>query len=368
MQKTGPVTGINFIGMLEHQGGIGNAARMNCKELKKLGYKVHELPFPASGRHDPRLLGEPPHSMNMLHFNPEATSLPTLMGCKWFGYRNIQYAAWETSRAPDSWAAWSQWIDALWVPSQFTSDAVKAAGWKGRVFVIPHFVQRVHRRDIEPQPDMQAARFFISWDGKSRVERKLPHLSIAAAVIGSHLAGVAVELVIKCHDYSQKEFRDTMSKARTIVSRYIKNQRSPVLEMYRSWMSATRVMELMKGCHAVISLNRGEGFGLGGLEALSHGVPIIWTNWGGSQQYLEGGACYPVNPVAVVPVKNDGYFKTGSWAEPSLDHAITQVKSCIDAWRDGSVSGIIDAGYGVAEKFTAAKINEQMKLALEAMA
>lgn len=306
--------------------------------------------------------------MNMLHFNPEATSLPTLMGCKWFGYRNIQYAAWETSRAPDSWAAWSQWIDALWVPSQFTSDAVKAAGWKGRVFVIPHFVQRVHRRDIEPQPDMQAARFFISWDGKSRVERKLPHLSIAAAVIGSHLAGVAVELVIKCHDYSQKEFRDTMSKARTIVSRYIKNQRSPVLEMYRSWMSATRVMELMKGCHAVISLNRGEGFGLGGLEALSHGVPIIWTNWGGSQQYLEGGACYPVNPVAVVPVKNDGYFKTGSWAEPSLDHAITQVKSCIDAWRDGSVSGIIDAGYGVAEKFTAAKINEQMKLALEAMA
>ena len=71
---------------------------------------------------------------------------------------------------------------------------------------------------------------------------------------------------------------------------------------------------------ALVSLTRGEGFGLPLLEAAASGLPVIATNWSGHLDFLKMGKFIPVDfQVTPIPeARVDGnIFVTGAkWAEP----------------------------------------------------
>jgi len=137
------------------------------------------------------------------------------------------------------------------------------------------------------------------------------------------------------------------------------------LGLYSEWMTETELSILMSSCHAVISLNRGEGFGLSGIEAMSMGVPIVWTNWGGSTQYMTPSNCYPVEPAAIVEVMDTDYFKTGSWAEPSLVSAVDQIKNLIADIDSGRIDNVIVSACETADRFTPDPVREIMRASIE---
>jgi glycosyltransferase involved in cell wall biosynthesis len=362
-QKTGPVTGINFIGMMNHKGGIGNAARMNYDQVANLG-----LPCAWSDSYqDPRTIADPPYNLNIFHFNPESVNLHALLECKWFGFRNILYAAWETTQIPDEWLKWDQWIDILWVPSEFTKMAFVSGGWKGRIDVVPHFVTHIHRRVTSAhEPDLKNLRMLVPFDAKSRIERKLPHLSIAATVLACLEADISHEIVIKTHDCPNSILGEVIGRAEQIIKRHAPSwDKKMTLGLYSEWMTETELSILMSSCHAVISLNRGEGFGLSGIEAMSMGVPIVWTNWGGSTQYMTPSNCYPVEPAAIVEVMDTDYFKTGSWAEPSLVSAVDQIKNLIADIDSGRIDNVIVSACETADRFTPDPVREIMRASIE---
>ena len=366
-QKTGPVTGINFIGMLSHRGGIGNAARMNVKQIRNLPIKSTWCDFPSEDQRDPRKIQWPKHNLNIFHFNPEAVNLHALMECKWFGYRNILYAAWETTKVPDAWIEWDKWIDTLWVPSEFTKQAFVTSGWKGRIDVIPHFVSHVHRKQSSAhEPDLKTLRVMVPFDSKSRIERKLPHLSIAATILACLEAEVEHDIILKTHDAKPRDINAIISKAVRLVEQSAPSwDRKFNIELCPKWLEEVELSVLMASCHAVISLNRGEGFGLSGIEAMASGIPIVWTNWGGSTQYMTEANCYPVAPIAITDVYGDDYFKTGQWAEPSLASAVDQIKILIDDIKSGRVDHVVEAGYAKAEEFNPIHVRQLMKQSIE---
>ena len=348
-------------------GGIGNAARMNVKQIKKLPIKSTWCDFPNENQRDPRAVQEPKHNLNILHFNPESVNLHALMECKWFGCRNILYAAWETTQVPAAWLAWDKWIEVLWVPSEFTKEAFVRSGWKGRIDVIPHFVTHVHRRQSSMhEPDLTTLKVMVPFDAKSRIERKLPHLSIASTVLACLESDIAHEIVLKTHDCKETDYNMIVSKAVRIIEQHAPSWgRKLNITVNGFWLGEAELSVLMASCHAIISLNRGEGFGLSGIEAMASGIPIVWTRWGGSTQYMTADNCYPVLPIAVIDVANDDYFKTGQWAEPSLVSAVDQIKRLITDTRTGYVDSLIQCGHEMAERFNPTYVRQLMQQSIE---
>jgi len=81
---------------------------------------------------------------------------------------------------------------------------------------------------------------------------------------------------------------------------------------------------------ALVSLTRGEGFGLPILEAAACGLPIIATNWSGHLDFMKLGKFIPVNymlkEIDASRVDKSIFMKEAKWAEPIEDDAKKKLK------------------------------------------
>jgi len=71
---------------------------------------------------------------------------------------------------------------------------------------------------------------------------------------------------------------------------------------------------------ALVSLTRGEGFGLPLLEAAASGLPIIATNWSGHKDFLDHGQFldvkYQLEEIHESRIDNHIFRKGARWAQP----------------------------------------------------
>lgn len=86
------------------------------------------------------------------------------------------------------------------------------------------------------------------------------------------------------------------------------NTKTPKRELYKRY----------RCCDAYIGLPLAEGFGYGFFEAMQSGLPIIYHNVGGIQQYLKSSVSYPIDSVATMRPNN--YFC--EWKIPGVDQAV----------------------------------------------
>ncbi|MGV8121874.1 MAG: glycosyltransferase [Candidatus Xenobiia bacterium LiM19] len=82
------------------------------------------------------------------------------------------------------------------------------------------------------------------------------------------------------------------------------------------------LMTLINATDCYVSLHRGEGMGLGILEAMSLGKPVICTAYGGNMEFTKKDNSFLVE-YAMVDAKPDidAYRWVKQWAEPSIDQA-----------------------------------------------
>jgi glycosyltransferase involved in cell wall biosynthesis len=99
------------------------------------------------------------------------------------------------------------------------------------------------------------------------------------------------------------------------------------LRLFEESLSYRDVLALYASCDAFISLHRSEGLGLGLMEAMAIGKPVIATAWSGNMAFMNATNSCPV-PCKLVPVKTtlDVYAKHllghgALWAEPDIDDA-----------------------------------------------
>ena len=73
---------------------------------------------------------------------------------------------------------------------------------------------------------------------------------------------------------------------------------------------------------AYVSLHRSEGIGLTIAEAISVGVPVVATDYGGNVDFLDARCGYPVPFAMIANDKQHGPYPAGArWAEPSVSAA-----------------------------------------------
>ncbi len=226
----------------------------------------------------------------------------------------VAYVSWELSVVPDRFVPILESFDELWVPSDFIASAMKASV-KIPVRVVPHVVDV---SGVTPKKKSDAFTFFTSFDYYSYSERKNPAGTVRA-FIDAFGNDASKRLLIRSSHASafKKEHAEVLNLAKDQTN----------IRVIDEFTSREDSLGLLATCDCFVSLHRSEGFGLMIAEALTLGVPVIATDYGGSAEFLNAtnGCPIPWEPVTIT--KNIGPYPAGSvWAEPNHDAAVAAMK------------------------------------------
>jgi glycosyltransferase involved in cell wall biosynthesis len=306
--------GVAVCGETTRASGLGEGARLMHAALQSLGVKTWLIDAA------PRLPGEragaapemPPDGVPLVvHVNAPLmpAALMRLPRGSLAGRRVIGYWAWELPVVTPNWRAGLASVHEIWVPSQFTADALEPLA-PGRVRVVPHAVaisppkpSALTRADFGLHDDVFMV--LTSFSMASSFVRKNPLAAIAAfrAAFGSAPDKVMVLKVSHAELWPDDlaTLRDAIADAPNII---VETRLLPAADSHA----------LTACADVVLSLHRSEGFGLVPAEAMLLGRPVVATDFSGTTDFIDESCGIPV-PYQLVPARDPrGVFQApGAW-------------------------------------------------------
>jgi glycosyltransferase involved in cell wall biosynthesis len=319
--------GVNVVGYLRDETGVGENARAAMRALHSQGFPLAwtMVSSPTGRKNDQSVLHLPqgnPYNVNLLYVN--ADQIPVVydeLGAEFFeGKYNIACWAWELERFPEAWRDRFDYLDEIWVISRFMQDTL------AHVAPIPVVNMGV---GIDKQPLPGASRsalglpedkfiFLFTFDMLSFIQRKNPWGAIQAyqRAFGPDFEHTA--LVIKVTNLDQfPEHRGPLRQAMASVSGILMD----------GYLERSELDGLFTVCDAYVSLHRSEGFGITAAEAMCLGKPVIATDYAGNTDFMNASNSYPVAYRLIALEQDYGPYKKGEvWADPDLDHAAEQMR------------------------------------------
>ena len=305
-------------GFLNETLGIGRAGTLTVNALREAGFDVtgEDLrPF------DRGLLTRPAAAFEtgktadiwLIHANaPEALiALFSHDHAVWKDLYRIGYWAWESDLAPASWVAVARWFHEIWVPSRFVADALVRAGVSpARLRIVPHPVPVP--APVETRFERGQVRVLTLFDPRSGFDRKNPMGAIDAWLEAFYEPRVDVELIVKAlagaddHPFFQA-LRDRALGRGDIV-------------FLAETLDDDAQARLLNSCDILLSLHRGEGYGLPLAEAMARGLAVIGTGWSGNTDFMNDNNSILI-PSHLVPASIMYNGPHAQWAEPDLKAA-----------------------------------------------
>jgi glycosyltransferase involved in cell wall biosynthesis len=333
--------GFNVIGPVSANVGLGVSARNMVRVLVQRGYPVAVLDIdPGLGRCGHDLTYQAlmvtsheglPYAVNLSVLSITALpdfviEHPALMRADTL---NVGCFVWELAALPRVWKEALQFFDVLLAESDFIRSTFENA-----LSDVPT-ISGVHPlalpKDVHPDrarfgiPD-DAVVFVCIVDPTSDPERKNPFGAIDAfcTAFSEH---DQVRLVVKVNNAVQN------GEPHSLLPRVRAHCRSdPKIQLIEENLSYTEVLSLYASCDVFVALHRSEGFGLGPLEAMALGKPVIATGWSGNMTYMDHcNAClvrYRLIPVAgsLFVYTHEFVGPEALWADPDLGHAAAWMK------------------------------------------
>lgn len=147
-------------------------------------------------------------------------------------------------------------------------------------------------------------------------ERKNPE-AILTAFAKAFPNDEDVRLIIKtAHSQSSTEKSHAI---RLLIKKLCLENKVVVVDDY---MPHSDLIDLFAASDVYISLHRGEGLGLGMLESMSVGTPVICTRYGGNLDFCKETTSFLVNVSKVVAATDFPFYRyVADWAEPDIDQA-----------------------------------------------
>jgi glycosyltransferase involved in cell wall biosynthesis len=316
-----PTPGINVVGLLEAELGIGEIGRKLAVAAERAGIPTATVTYrhtQSRQEHHFQQRGEStaPYDTNLICVNADGLAhLRRDLGAGLFAGRySIGVWFWELSRFPPSLHEGFDLIDEVWVGSDFVRAAISGETSKP-VHVVPvplepPTVSSLSRSEFDP-PD--AFLFLFSFDFFSVFERKNP-LGLVEAFRRAFEPGEGPVLVIKSIN-GEKKAAELQNLRRAASDR-------PDIRIVDRYLLPPEKDALTQFCDCYVSLHRSEGLGLTMAEAMSLGKPVIATGYSGNLTFMNGDNSYLVrHRLTVTPPGCDPYPPGIEWAEPDLDHA-----------------------------------------------
>ncbi len=333
--------GVNLIGLLRAQMGLGQSCRLLADMFEHSKYPVSLYDFNLGSSlmstedHtlDDKITDELKYNINLIHINPdEMKLLYTRMNPReWEKRYNIAFWLWELEEIPKDWQRYFPLLDEIWTPSEFISRNLRKIT-DLPVTTIPYCVKaptnEKYTRTYFKLPEDKFL-FLAMYDSNSTRERKNPMGVIRAFKKAFSPEDKNVGLVLKINnareedikllkgmlkDYERKNpmgviraFKKAFSPEDKNVGLVLKinNAREEDIKLLKGMlkdyeniyyitkvMSKVKVNSLIKAADVFVSLHRAEGFGLVMAEAMLNDTPVIATNWSSNTEFMnEKVAC-----------------------------------------------------------------------------
>jgi glycosyltransferase involved in cell wall biosynthesis len=329
--RTGPaVGGIVIAGELTRASGLGESARLMAAAAKHLGLPVWTIDLPPLVDARPEVevatSGTPPPGVPLiLHVN--APMLPlALLRLPTALTRNrpiIGYWAWEMPEVPPEWRPALSCVTRVWVPSRFTSAALEPL-LPGRVRIVPPALAVVPPiasslgRVAFGLPE-DAVVVLVSFNMASSFARKNPFAAVAAfrGAFGERPDRILV-LKVGHPDHAPEDF-----------ARLAQMAQAPNIHIDTRVLPPEDRHALTACADIVLSLHRGEGFGLVLAEAMLLGKPVVATGWSGNTDFMDASNSALVR-YRLAPARDDRSVYHGLWAEPDVADAANLLRKLAD--------------------------------------
>jgi len=321
--------GINLIGYLRGELGVGEAARSTIAAAKAVGLDVSAIDFREGclARMQHAIEGVrnqgPKFLTSIFHINADQVAIVT----SYFGpgflreHFNIGFWFWEMPIFPDKWMDSFLPFQEIWVASTFCLDAI------GRKAPIP-----VCRIPLCIQPQVPSI--------IDRSTLGLPEEKFLFLAMGDFLSVPERKNLLGAVKAFRRAFGTNSSESCLVLKVLNPNSRPDMMTkiedisagdlsiiLIDDYKSRTQLNGLINACDCLVSLHRSEGFGLPIAEAMNMGKPVIATGWSANMDFMNLSNSFPIKYKIVQLEANYGPYEKGNfWADPDLDHAAEMMR------------------------------------------
>ena len=233
--------------------------------------------------------------------------------------RWIIMCPWECSAIPKFYADTFSLADEIWTPTNFSRDAFVSSGIDPiKVHVVPN--------GIDPEVFSPAGESL-----RLHTKRHFKFLFVGGSI---YRKGVDILLESYSRAFTSKDdvclvIKDlgvnTIYKGQTaqdLIRRFRKRQDMPEILYIKDEFDEERMAKLYRACDVFVSSYRGEGFSLPTLEAMSSGLPVIVTQGGATDDFVdeEAGWLIEASKRPVKKVYGHHPDREGFLLEPNRSH------------------------------------------------
>ncbi|HVF06237.1 MAG TPA: methyltransferase domain-containing protein [Frankiaceae bacterium] len=318
--------GVNVVGYVRAECGIGEGARGLVAAVRAAHLPSAVVAYtdtPVRQRHRFDGPAEPPRfAVTVTCVNADETPrLVERLGDQLLDGRwRIGMWAWEVDRMRPEHAAAAGLLDEIWVGSEHTAAAVRAAVGSKPVHVFPLAIE-VPAPPPLSRADLGLPEGFLAlfcFDFASVAGRKNPDAMIEAfrrAFPGDADARLVVKTV------GGDAHLDALERLRLAVAD------DPRIEVVDGYRTRGEHLAMVASCDVYVSLHRSEGFGLTMAEAMALGRPVVATAYSGNLEFMDSSTAWLV-PYELVPVGpgNAPYPEDAVWAEPDVAAAAAALR------------------------------------------
>lgn len=247
-------------------------------------------------------------------------------------------AAVETDVCNPAWIEKCNQMNAIIVPSKFTKRVLTNTG---QITVPIHVIPEWFMPEISGQLDqidipLRTSFNFLIVSQLTSVDSEVDRKNIINTIKWISEAfrdDKDVGIVLKTNSGRGTSIDRSMTSQaiKSIVSQVRKNSKVPVYFVHGN-MTNGEIASLYRHpkIKALVSITRGEGFGLPLLEAAASSLPVIATDWSAHTEFLDLGKWVKVDSKLVeIPerrVDNRIFVKGSKWADPSEDSFKKKIK------------------------------------------
>lgn len=316
--------GINLIGYLHAESGVGEAARSSLRALRQTGlpFSLVDYRLGNVSRMDETVHGngnQVRYPINLIHVNADQSKIARdhLGGELFQGRYTIGYWYWEMPVFPEFLHFAYDQVDEIWVSTEYNRATISQFTHKPVTLIPPAIEVNIEKplTREELHLDEEAFIFLHMSDTLSMTERKNPEGVIRAfrQAFGDK-PEMNVKLVIKLSNLERQP--------ELAAEVYGAMEQDPRIQLIDGYLDRNTLNNLINACDCYVSLHRAEGFGLPIAEAMYLGKPVIATHWSGNVDFMNEENSLPVHYTLVELEKDVGPYQKGQlWAEPDIGDA-----------------------------------------------
>lgn len=244
--------------------------------------------------------------------------------------KKIAYNVWETTRYQDDFFQRLDTFDQVWVPSEWQKNCLIEQGMDSdKIKIVPEGVDvktYKPKNYVVSKPVNRPFRFLLvgRWDYRKATKE------IIDTFVNTFSENEDVELILSVDNpYAT----DGHSSTEERLGKYgILHSKIKVVHH----LSKDAYVELLKTSDVFLSCARGEGWNLPLIEAMSCGIPSIYSNWGAQLEFAKGRGI-PVDIIGEVPASVQGkeYYSwvkdaPGNFAEPNFEDLSKKMRDAFE--------------------------------------